>query len=476
MATETPSSAEHAVERILESVQYKHLVQGFKRASGLELHAYSLESVPLTVPFDPPAHCRTLQAGMYCPLYFEPRYHLATAPEIRSTCAGLGHVMIPVLGSDGRQLLNLVSDTARFGPVEMDGIIERSVGLKVTPDKLAAQAEAVPMASRERSLFAGQILYAGLHALAGGDVFRAGALEGLIRHVAEAPTEELPRAILDAVLEFTGAEVAYLTLLDDHGVQVAEASTLKTPAEWFRILTGVAQWAVQAQQPVDIPNTSESAWCRHLAGSPPPPASLHGVPLMRDGVFGTFVVGGVDLDKLDRWRDTLALFVDACGDAMLLCRRLVENSDGAMVDRSGAYNLRYLEELLDREISRAGRHKHELSVVLFQLANYPELVDNLGPHGAEEVLGQMVELMRSKTRKVNSLARVSDSALALVIPEASETVADRIADELRMVAQGSSFGSDDAPGQHPIRLKVRTRTVTNPGAVDSALDNLSSPN
>jgi hypothetical protein len=165
-----------------------------------------------------------------------------------------------------------------------------------------------------------------------------------------------------------------------------------------------------------------------------------------DGVFGTFVVGRVDLNRLDRWRDTLALFVDACGDALLLCR--------------------------------AGRHKHELSVVLFHLANYPELVANLGPHGAEEVLSQMVELIRSKIRNVNSLARVSDSALALVIPEASESVADRdrIADELRTVAQGSSFGSDDAPGKHPIRLKVRTRTVTNPGAVDSALDNLSSPN
>jgi hypothetical protein len=214
MATETPSPAEHAVDRILESVQYKHFVQGFERASGLELHAYSLESVPHR----------------------------------------------PVLGPDGSQLLNLVSDTARFGPVEMDGIIKRSVGLKVTPDALAAQAELVPLVSRDRSLLAGQILF-----------------------VAAVPTEELPRAILDAVLEFTGAEVAYLTLLDDHRVHVAEASTLKTRAEWWRILGGVAQAVVQAEQPVEVPNTSDSAWCRHMAGSPPPPASLHGVPLIRTG-------------------------------------------------------------------------------------------------------------------------------------------------------------------------------------------------
>jgi diguanylate cyclase (GGDEF)-like protein len=476
MATEQSTSAGHAVDRMLESVQYKHLVQGFVRACGLELHAYTMEAHPLTIPFDPPHFCRTQQAALDCPLYFEPRYHEASLPEIRNTCGGLGHVIIPVLGADGRQLLNLVSDTARFGPIDMDGIVERSFRLRVSPDLLAEQAEAVPLVSRERALFAAQILFAGLHALAGGDATQAGALGDLIRHVAVAPAELIPGAVLDAVLEFTGAEFAYISLLDDHMVQVAESSTLKTRAEWWRILSGISQWVVHAQSPIDTANVSESAWCRHLAGSQPPPAAIHGVPLVRDGVFGAIVIGGTDLDQLDRWRDSLALFVDACGDALQLCRRLVETGDGAMVDRSGAYNLRFLEELLDREISRAGRHKHELSVVLFHLVNYPELIESLGPHGAEEVLGQMVELMRSKTRRVNSLARVSDSAFALVIPEADQTIADRIADDLRTVAQASIYGAVGAVSKPAIKLTLRTRTVSNPSAVDSALDNLSSSN
>jgi diguanylate cyclase (GGDEF)-like protein len=465
-----------AVDRILESVQYKHLVQGFEKASGLELHAYSLDSVPLTIPFDPPVFCRTLQAGLDCPLYFDPKYHQASAPEIRVTCAGLGHVVVPVMGPDGRQVLNLVSDSARFGPVDMEQIVEKSFRLRLVPDDLAAQAEAVPLVSRERVMLAAQILFAGLHELAGGEPIRADALELLIRHVATAPADTMTRAILDAVMEFSGAEFAYISLLDDHGIQVGEDSTLKTRAEWWRILSGMAEWVIHAEQPIEMADVSESAWCRYLAGSPPPPAAIHGVPLVRDGVFGAIVVGGAEVDQMDRWRDSLALFVDACSDGLLLCRRLVEKGDGTMVDRSGAYNLRFLEELLDKEISRAGRNHQELSVVLFHLVNYPELVTNLGPRGAEEVLGRMVELIRSKTRKVNSLARVSDSAFALVIPEADQEIAERIADELRTVAQAQAYDTGEKPGKPPITLKVKTRTVTNPRAVDSALDNLNSPN
>ncbi|HEV3233200.1 MAG TPA: diguanylate cyclase [Candidatus Dormibacteraeota bacterium] len=476
MATENSIPAGHPlVDRMLESVQYKHLVQAFVQATGLELHAYSLEAVPLTIPFDPPQFCRTEQAGLDCPLYFDPRYNLATAPEIRVTCGGLGHVVIPVMGPDGNQVVNLVSDSARFGPIDMEAMIDRAFHLRISPDVLAEQAEAVPLVSHERSLFAARVLFAGLHALAGGDPTQAGALEDLIRHVAVAPTELIPRAILDAIVDYTGADFAYINMLDDHFVEVAEASTLRTREQWWHVLNGISQWVVHAQQPIELRDVSQSAWCRHLGGSSLPQSAVYGVPLTRDGVFGAVVVGSDDVDKLDRLRDSLALFVDACGDALHICRRLVEHGDGAMVDRSGAYNLRFLEELLDREISRAGRHKHELSVVLFHLVNYPDLIANLGTHGAEEVLGQLVDLLRSKTRRVNSFARVSDSAFALVIPEADQTVADRIADDLRTVAQASAFGTEQT-GKSPIRINLRTRTVTNPTAVDSALDNISSLN
>ena len=476
MAIENANPAEEALEALLQSSQYRHLVQGFKNASGLDLHAYSLAAVPVTVPFDPPDYCKSLQSGMDCPLYFDPRYHYATAPEVRDTCGGLGHAVIPVVGKDGRQVANLVTATARFGPVDMEEITQRSFKLKVFPDELAAQAEAVPMVARERLLFAAQILFAGMHELAAGRPLGAGSMELIIRHVAGAPLEHVPQAILDAVSEVSGAEFAYIQLLDDAGAEIAEASNLKVEDGWWRILQGTAQWAVAAGTEIEIVDVSASAWCRHLAGSTPPPAAIYGVPLIfHDKTFGALVVGGTDSAQLQQWHDALSVLADTGADALFVARRLVEMGDGDMVDHStGAYNSHFLEELLEKEISRAGRHHHQLSVVIFRLDNYQDLVTELGTRGAEEVLTRMVDLMRSKTRKVNSLARVGEAEFALVIPEADREVAERVAEQLRTVAQASEIAGQR--GDPAMKLTLRTRTVSNPTGVDTALQSLASPN
>jgi hypothetical protein len=84
-----------AAEELIASAQFQALVHGFENASGLGLDSYAVTAVPLDVPFDPPPFCRSRQTGMHCPLYFDPAYHPCDRPELRVSCAGLGHVVIP---------------------------------------------------------------------------------------------------------------------------------------------------------------------------------------------------------------------------------------------------------------------------------------------------------------------------------------------------------------------------------------------
>ena len=462
-----------AAEELIASAEFQHLVQGFEKACGLKLHAYTVTAVPLDVPFDPPAFCQSLQTGMDCPLYFDPNYHIADGPEIRPTCGGLGHAVIPVKSIDGTPLLTLVSETVRFGPVDMEQITEKAFRLKVFPDTLAAQAESVPLAPRERVEFAAQIIFAGLHELVGGQSARASALGLIIRRLAGAAADEVPDAILAAAIDFCGADYAYISLL---GAQagVVESANVDTREPWYRILQGLGQWVVYAGETVDIPDVQESAWSQHLARQTPPPGGLVGMPLTSNGdVYGGIVIGGANKEKLAEWTAALAVFTSAGGDALVLARRLVQVGDGAMVDRpTGAYNLRFLEELLEKEISRAGRHHHQLSLVLFHLANYADLLSSVGDQSAESVLGQMVELIRSKTRKVNSLARVNETDFCLVIPEADQDVAQRIANELSALAEGTEYLTDVNGGKTQIRVNLKTSTVANPAAVDTAIETL----
>ena len=458
-------------EELVASAQFQHLVHGFEKACGLKLHAYSPGGVPVGQTFQPPMFCQTLQAGVDCPLYFNPQYHLVPGPEIRLTCGGLGHALIPVLAANLTQLLSLVSDTVRFGAVDMNEITEKSMKLKIFPDTLAEMAELVPMASRERVLFASQVLFAGMHELVGGSSARAGALNLIIGKVADVDAELVPNAILAATLEFCEADHAYVSMVGHDGEVVAEAASAAAADPWFQILQGVGQWVVRAGETIDIDDVQESAWCRHLAGGMPPAGAVVAVPLLsREAVYGGIVVAGADQARLEEWSAALAVLTESGGDALVLARRLVPVPDSAMVDsQTGAYNLQFLEDLLEKEISRATRHSHQLSLVLFHLANYADLLREFGDQTAEQVLSQMVELMRSKTRKVNSLARVSETDFCLVIPEAAQEVAEKIAADLSSLAQGAAYLAPVNGSSRPIRIALQTRTVANPSAVDVAL-------
>jgi diguanylate cyclase (GGDEF)-like protein len=471
-------SVNERAEKIIGSAQFEHLVLGFESVTGLKLHVYTVESIPLTIPIDQKHFCQALQSAMECPLFFEPRYHRARVPELRNTCAGLGHVVVPVIDGDGVQLANMVSDPARFGPIDMDSLAKLSFKLRVFPDQLVAQAEDVLLVEPERVMLAAQALFAAVRELATGEVPGARALSRLTKALSQSEPEAVPQVLAGAALEFTGAEFAYVRLLDDSGATIAEESTLASRQEWWRVLQGTAEWAIHANRPMEVADVAESAWCRHLAASVPPPAAVAGMPLLRGDVpIGALVVGGADRSRLGEWSAALGVLTTSAGDAIVLARRLLQVG-GSMVDAaSGAYSLRFLEELLEKEISRAGRHQHDLSVVLFHIANLEELIQNMGPQAAEVALAQLAELLRGKTRKVNSLARINDSDFALVIPEAGVDVAERIALELSSFVRSAAITTGVGGLGDKVRFNLEARTLTNPRQVRSVLDQLfTSPN
>jgi len=465
-------------EELINTAQFGHLVQGFETATGLKLHTYTLAAVPLTVPLEPPRFCQLLQAGMVCPVFFDPTYHRAMRPELRRTCAGLGHVVVPIIDVDGTQLANLVSDPARFGPVDMEAITELSFELKVFPDELAGEAEVVTLVDPERTMLAAQSLFSALRELAAGEVVGARALSGLTRVLSQAAPEDVPAVLVNAAREFTGAEFAFVRLLDDAGGVLAEASTVATHAPWGRVLQGTAEWVLRAGRAVDLADVAESAWCRHLAGAVPPPAAVSGMPLLNGATtYGALIVGGADRARLGEWSSALGVLTTSAADGLVLARRLMQSGGGMVDATTGAYSLRFLEELLEKEISRAGRHQHELSVVLLHIANHADLISTLGADAAETALGQLAEMLRGQTRKVNSLARINDSDFALVIPEAGLEVATRIAGELSSFARAAAISLDGPGGRGGVHFNLEARALANPRQVSSVLAELvASPN
>ena len=181
------------------------------------------------------------------------------------------------------------------------------------------------------------------------------------------------------------------------------------------------------------------------------------IPEQKGGTtFGAIVVA-FDRPREDLEEPLTALesFVAEGLYALVMGRKLMQAEQLALLDtQSGAYSERFLEDLLDKEISRASRYNHDLAVVLLDIEAFEVLRGKYGEAGLARILREFVAVIRSKTRKVNTLARIKDGRFCLVIPEADRAVAVRQADRLRSGLEEHPYAA--SPNGDIVRLAVDT--------------------
>jgi diguanylate cyclase (GGDEF)-like protein len=253
----------------------------------------------------------------------------------------------------------------------------------------------------------------------------------------------------------TRADYALVLLMNDAGGELSSAfdqpNTDHLVEAKRRLLEGIGEWVKHADRPVTVPDVSKSAWCRYLTGEAVDAGSVAGVPIpVGEGkqTFGAIVIGyDLPRENLDEPMEALKAFVSEGLYAIIMGRRLIQAEQASLLDpQSGAYSQHYLEALLDKEISRAARHGHELSLVLLDVEAYEVLRGKHGDAGLGRVLREAVALMLLKTRKINSLGRFRDSAFCLVIPEADRAVAVRTAERLRRLVEEHPFSTNGTTG------------------------------
>jgi len=98
---------------------------------------------------------------------------------------------------------------------------------------------------------------------------------------------------------------------------------------------------------------------------------------------------------------------------------------------TGLYNRRFLEEFLSREIVRAGRGKHMLSVILMDLDHFKSINDTFGHEAGDVVLRRIGLLLQAYVRGSDIACRVGGEEFAILLPEASMQVAAHRAEEIR---------------------------------------------
>lgn len=103
---------------------------------------------------------------------------------------------------------------------------------------------------------------------------------------------------------------------------------------------------------------------------------------------------------------------------------------------TGLYNRRYLDEQLDKEVSRARRFGHELSVAICDLDHFKEVNDRFSHAVGDQVLKVVATLFSAHTREVDTVARYGGEEFVLVLPETSLSGALAVCDKVCSAVEG----------------------------------------
>ncbi len=98
---------------------------------------------------------------------------------------------------------------------------------------------------------------------------------------------------------------------------------------------------------------------------------------------------------------------------------------------TGLFNRRYLEESLEREISKAKRHKTPLGVIMLDADHFKNFNDTHGHLAGDIVLRNLSELLIKYSRKEDIACRYGGEEFVLVLPGTSMDVAKQRAEDIR---------------------------------------------
>jgi diguanylate cyclase (GGDEF)-like protein len=102
-------------------------------------------------------------------------------------------------------------------------------------------------------------------------------------------------------------------------------------------------------------------------------------------------------------------------------------------------NHRGLWEALEREIARAGRFQHPVSVVVVDIDTFTQVNDRYGRLRGDATLRTAAEAMKKVCRTMDLAARVGGDEFVLLLPQTPKVAAVQVAERLRRQVEELSF-------------------------------------
>jgi diguanylate cyclase (GGDEF)-like protein len=142
-------------------------------------------------------------------------------------------------------------------------------------------------------------------------------------------------------------------------------------------------------------------------------------------------------------RHDLQLLSRLIGQASLALERasLIEQVASLVItdELTGLFNVRYLDEALEREIRRCHRYRSTLALIFLDLDHFKEINTRYGHLLGSRCLTELAEIMRQSVRDVDIPVRYGGDEFAVILPESSVGTARMVAERLGTAIRSHVF-------------------------------------
>jgi len=215
-----------------------------------------------------------------------------------------------------------------------------------------------------------------------------------------------------------------------------EMTAIWGEAASLELIFGIDEcWCLRRSRAYLVADSGNSMNCRHVSASLP--GSYLCVPMMAQGeIMGIFHLRKPDPVSKEQIQ-ALSQFATTVSEAMAMAlanlklRETLRNQavrDGL----TGLFNRRYLEETLERELSRGKRQGNPLGVIMLDLDHFKDYNDNFGHHAGDELLCSLGQLIQDQIRREDVACRYGGDEFLLIMPGAPLEIVLERANELNL--------------------------------------------
>lgn len=165
------------------------------------------------------------------------------------------------------------------------------------------------------------------------------------------------------------------------------------------------------------------------------------IPLLKDNLtIGVIVLVHKSKQFFDSELANLFFFASQAALAITNTLLFEEAMHQAQTDSlTGLYNHRHFFDLAKKEINRAQRYKHSLTVLMVDIDHFKYINDTFGHPAGDQVLIIIANLCRKLFRNIDIVGRYGGEEYAILLPETPLQTAIEVAERLRHTVERTTI-------------------------------------